>query len=80
MILEYYIQYQRLHTYENGRWFHWNTHHLNCNLSNLHGSPCYNVGCYNYNSTQPYYMVIHLLDPLVSSAKIQETTNQLIMS
>ncbi len=23
------------------------------------GSPCYNDGCYNYNSIQPYYIVIH---------------------
>ncbi len=24
-------------------------------------SPCYNVGCYNYNSMRPYYMVIHYI-------------------
>ncbi len=22
-------------------------------------SPCYNVSCYNYDSIQPYYIVIH---------------------
>ncbi len=29
------------------------------------GYPCYNVGCYNYNSIGPYYIVLHRpLDPV----------------
>ncbi len=28
------------------------------------GCSCYNIGCYNYSSMQPYYIVIHLTCPL----------------
>ncbi len=46
------------------------------------GYPCYNVGCYKYNSTRHYYIVIHklLLYGIDSLSSAQNIDNQISLT